>query len=190
MRTCTICGNSEESERNRLQADEVNPKIFIHWQCLLSPEYQNWVKSQRKKEPIYDRYWDMMTVGKPTICKQCDESQRTSPKAVGMAAGSWELHCTRCHRLTPNALNGYKDIATYQKLTQLREDFLRSHDLESITEAITSLADDLETVSSSENCRCGGCFSIKAKPRCVKCDEILVDSYFHISFKPGVPVDA
>jgi hypothetical protein len=190
MRTCAICGNSEESERNRLQADEVNPEIFIHWQCQLSPEYQNWFKSQRKKDPIYNRYWDMMTVGKPTICRRCDEHQVISPKAVGMGAGSWELHCTRCHRLTSNSLNGYKDTATYQQLTQLRKDFLRSNDLESITEVITSLADALETESSPQNCRCGGCFSIKAKPRCVKCDEILVDSYFHISFKPGVPVDA
>jgi hypothetical protein len=190
MRTCAICGNSEESERNRLEAHEVNPKLFIHWQCYTLPEYQDWVKSQRTEDPVCDRYWEMMTVGKLTRCRQCNEHQAISPKAVGMDAGSWELHCTKCHRRTQKSLSGYTDKATYQQLTKLREDFLRSHDLESITEVITALADAIETESSPQNCRCGGRFSIRAKPRCVKCDEILIDSYFHISFKPGVPVDA
>jgi len=190
MKTCAICKSHEETEHNQLQRDDLYLDIYIHWQCQASTEYQEWVNSQRLNDPLYDRYWDMMTVGKPIECSHCGEQQAISPKAVGMGAGIWDLNCTHCHQLSTQPLNGYTDDANYQQLERLRNDFICSRDLELMDERIAAISASIESVNRRKNCRCGGQFSLMAKPRCVKCNAVLIDSYFHVSFKPLVPAEA
>lgn len=199
MTKCMICASEQELEYNKLQVDSFYQDIFIHWQCHNTPEYQAWVTQQRHLDALYNRYWEMMTLGKSITCPQCHQSQKISPKAVGMEAGIWSINCTNCHRLSPRSFHAYTDSENYEKLERLREDFVCSRELESIETRIAEIEASIKENNRTKykprqtlgisafitfpKCDCGGKFSLQAKPRCCDCNAILLDSYFHISFK-------
>lgn len=95
---CVICGQPETSSTNPLCVDDFDETIAVHLNCLDGPEWQQWEAEQKQRNPLYRRYIELMTYGRPITCPACGASQRLGPKAVGIGAGVWEINCTSCHR--------------------------------------------------------------------------------------------
>jgi hypothetical protein len=111
-----------------------------------------------------------------------------SPKAIGMGAGSWGVHCTRCHRISRHFLcSGGDHEEGYRAVEAARYDFVRSLNLETIDQRMHEIARKFNYLIIYGKCECGGPYSLEAKARCPYCNEVAVDSYFHHVQQPPTP---
>ncbi len=97
-----------------------------------------------------------------------------------MGAGNWEVNCLNCHYTASRGLCGYSNETAYRQLEELREDYLMGK-LAHINAGVYELARHYDSQLPEKKCRCGGCFSLAAKPRCIYCNAVLIDSFFHYS---------
>jgi hypothetical protein len=108
-----------------------------------------------------------------------------SPKAVGIGAGSWDVHCGACHRTGSDSFSGYgQSRVGYGMIVSIRGDFVRSRRLGTVEARVVELARTFDHFINKAPCECGGRFSLAAKPRCLRCDGVAVDSWFHVLDEP------
>jgi hypothetical protein len=183
-RLCVVCGGWEHPD-DPLCADGFDDDELIHLRCYNSPGARAWREQRRAAEPAYDRYWRLMTVREPVRCPACDAALDLSPKAVGMAAGCWSVHCTTCHRTSVERFSGYgPGKEGWVKIEMIRADFVRSRHLDRLDERVRQVARDYDRFVDPFSCKCGGRFSLAAKPRCPHCERVVVDTYFHVVDEP------
>jgi hypothetical protein len=183
-KTCAVCGETEQPE-NPLCEDGLNDDAFIHLRCYNSIGAKTWRAARRAADPAYDRYWKLMTIREPIACPHCKAALEISPKAVGMGAGSWSVHCTTCHRSSPKSFLGYGETSdAYSNLERIRGDFVSSRNLEQIDARMNDLASANDHYVNQQPCQCGARFSLAAKARCLCCDRVVIDSYFHVVDEP------
>src|SRR5687768_3317892 len=127
---CLICGESARPQ-DPLCPDGMDDEVLMHLSCYNSPGAQAWRAQMQSADPAFDRWSNLMTVGVDFNCPACSAALRRGPKAVGMCAGSWTVHCTRCHRQTMLSEYGGSSQAC-DMMEQLRADFVRSRRLEEI----------------------------------------------------------
>ena len=144
----------------------------------MTDDYRDWQSKRKSENAQYRRYWDLMTVGFPVECPECSKPVALIPKAVGMSAGNWEVNCIDCHNATSRGLSGYTERSAYNTLEELLEDY-RMNRLTHIDAAVHELAKRYDSQLPDATCHCGGSYSIAAKPRCIYCDAVVIDSYFH-----------
>ena len=181
MKKCIICGSSDDTKMNPLNPESgFYPDCFVHSQCLMTQQYRDWMEKRKSENWQYRRYWDMITVALPVECPQCHQQVGLFPKAVGMGAGNWEINCSNCHNVASRGLCGYTNQRVYSKLEELREDYMMGR-LNLINAEIHKLATQYDSQLPEKKCSCGGRFSLAAKPRCIYCDAVLIDSFFHCS---------
>jgi len=201
---CAICGERGH-QQNPLAPDEYHRGAGIHLYCLNSPEGRVWHESRCAADPQYARYSMLITVGREVSCPSCGTKGRLSPKGYGMGAGRWEANCTHCHAHS-SGLNAYRSPAEAQWIQRLQHLWQRFkigvdeagaaveiEELEAgvageIEELEAGIADEIEDLDRGAEsggpgggCACGGTYSISARPRCVECSSVLLDSPFHIS---------
>lgn len=180
---CEICAQTDKPN-DILMEDGFYPSLKYHIGCINSAQGKVWKREKFNENPAYDRYWDLQTVGKPVDCSSCGLRQAISAKARGMGAGNWELVCDCCHRVSPQSLSCYKHPQIYDEIEELERVFLLGQWDENCEQRIRSTAKRYHQLRPDLNCICGGQYSILGKPRCVRCDVALLDSYFHYSYKP------
>ena len=179
MKSCIICGKSDNTKMNPLNVESpFFPDCFVHSQCLMTKQYQDWITKHKSENAQYRRYWDLMTVAFPVECPQCKKKVGLFPKAIGMGAGNWEVNCSDCHHASYQGLSGYTDESAYGKLEELRENYLIGK-LDRLDAQVHELANLYDSKLPEQKCNCGGHFSLAAKPRCIYCNAVLIDSYFH-----------
>ena len=178
MKSCIICGKSDDTKMNPLNMESPFFPDFVHSQCLITKQYQNWIEKHKNENAQYRRYWNLMTVGLPVECPQCKRRVGLFPKAIGMGAGNWEVNCSDCHNASYQGLSGYTHDLAYSQLEELREQYLIGK-VEDIDTQNQKLANLYDSKLPWQKCDCGGHFSLAAKPRCIYCNAVLIDSYFH-----------
>lgn len=121
-----------------------------------------------------------MTMGRAVQCPDCQRRSYLYPKAVGYQPYLWEINCTRCHRFDIG-LNAYTPDHQFavESLEQLRETCLNRADPQALHAQVGLLASKYDSVLATKKCECGGDLSIVAKPRCLFCDAVISDSFFH-----------
>jgi hypothetical protein len=80
-----------------------------------------------------------------------------------------------------NALNPYieGDRSLFIELQNIRELFLHDSSEPAISKVQTMMEFLASKYDNYGKCKCGGMYSIAAEPRCVQCNEIILNSYFH-----------
>jgi hypothetical protein len=103
-----------------------------------------------------------------------------------MGAGSWEIQCAACSHILYGGVSGYdsRTASAYQRLAELRSQFIASGNLASVESEVIALARDYDASMKQRQCECGSKFSIAAKPRCPVCSAVVFESYFHYVFRP------
>jgi hypothetical protein len=163
----------------------LDDEVLIHLHCYNSEGAAVWRERRRTEDPAYDRYWRLMTVRATVHCPNCSATLDMSPKAVGMGAGSWPVNCTACHRTSAKCFSGYGVGADgYSKLESIRGDFVRSRHLDHINQRVREVARDFDSLLDAAPCACGARFSLAAKPRCPRCEQVVFDTYFHAVDEP------
>ncbi len=102
---CAACDEPQRSDRDPLVEEGFHHDVVFHLSCFNSPAAQAWRARAMAADPAYRRFTELTTEELPVTCPGCGEVHAVSPKAVGMAAGSWNPNCTRCHRQSPEALS-------------------------------------------------------------------------------------
>ena len=167
-----------------MMADEYHDGVRYHVGCINSDAGREWVEQRRRQDPGYRRYLDLMTVGLAHRCPSCGHEHLMSPKATGMGAGSWEVSCTVCHRHRRGLLAYIPEQSpAYQRLEQIRGDFVRGRDLEKVDRELAELAHAVDHMLPP--CDCGGATSVAARPLCPSCHAIVSDSAFNIVYEGG-----
>lgn len=151
---------------------------------MLSADYQRWVGQQMESSQRYRRYSELISVARPIECPSCSLGQAISPKAFGMGAGGWEVNCVSCHRVSSQLLSAYSKHTrrTYHRLEALCTEFLGEFELDRITPLIRAIAAKKDRAWAEQPCECGGRFSLAAMPRCIRCQEVVELTYFHVTF--------
>ena len=131
---------------------------------------------------ISNREVKLMTFGQPVVCPSCGKTSYIYPKAVGHQPYIWEINCKQCH-LFNLGLNGYlsKHKEVVNKLDQLRERYINGTSTPELKKDILELSKLYDPILDNRKCECSGYLSISAKPRCIYCDVVIFDSYFHYS---------
>ncbi len=134
------------------------------------------------KQNMENRELELMTMGRPVVCPACRETSYLYPKAVGHQPYIWEMNCNLCHKfnLGVNAYNKEHEELHY-KLNQLRERYLKGETSTDIESEINDFAEEYDNKLNNQICECGGHLSICAKPKCIYCDVVIFDSFFHYS---------
>ena len=128
------------------------------------------------------RYTELMTVGIRATCRHCGFIEtHICPKATGWSPNEWEMNCQSCHHFLNNAFDGYKPAhrGAVEALRKAFDEFLAGTNLAELDARIGDLAARYDRLIQDPACECGSMVSIKAKPRCKQCGEIIFDSYFH-----------
>jgi hypothetical protein len=180
---CVICGQGDRPD-DVLMGDGFYSSLNYHVGCINSSKGREWRSEKFHENPAYARYWGLQAVGKRIKCPSCGFKQALSAKARGMGAGSWELVCNSCHRISPESLNGYMHPKIYVELGELEKAFLLGLWDEHCRGRIRTVAQRYQELHPELGCMCGGQYSILGKPRCVRCEAVLLDSYFHYSYEP------
>lgn len=186
---CELCGGAAEP-RNPLVPDEFYPGVQLHLHCLNSEAGVRWTRMRAEADPLYARYLSLITMGHQVTCSACGSSERLSPKATGMGAGHWEVSCRSCHRYRPllSAYRSSMERELYDTLSSLAHEFRLSANSTDILARVDQLALEADSLLPEETCSCGGQFSLAARPRCSNCQEVLLDSPFHITLVTSAPV--
>lgn len=129
----------------------------------------------------------LISLGGPRQCLVCGLEMRLRMKATGMGAGTWEVCCVSCHRVALYGLSVVdpEQAQGYQAVEALEGDYLRDRiSDEGLEESIHRLAEAYDGVIRPVRCKCGGHFSVAAKPRCARCASVLLDTYFYYAWRP------
>jgi len=188
---CELCGGTAEAQ-NPLVPDEFYPGVQLHLHCLNSPAGVSWTRMRAQADPLYARYLSLITIGHQITCSACGSSERLSPKASGMGAGHWEASCRSCHRyrVLLNACRGSTERELVDALANLAREFRLGVDPAGPLDRVEQLAAEADPRLAEETCSCGDRFSLAARPRCSSCQEVLLDSPFHITLVASAPVSA
>src|SRR5690606_17687630 len=143
-------------------------------------------------DPAYARYLSLITLGHQVACSACGSSERVSPKATGMGAGHWEASCRSCHRHRAqlNAYRGSTERELVDTLADLAREFRLGVDPAGILDRVERLAAEADRRLPDGTCSCGDRFSLAARPRCSSCQQVLLDSPFHITLVGPAPASA
>lgn len=186
---CDLCGGAGESA-NPLVPEEFYPGARLHLHCLNSAAGTRWMQARAEADPAYARYLALSTLGHEVRCSRCGSSERASPKATGMGAAHWEANCRSCHRYRPH-LNAYRSAAERElcdTLGSLARAFRLNRNPTEALRRAEQLAEEGDTIPPAQACICGGRFSLAARPRCSGCQDVLLDSPFHITLPRATPV--
>jgi len=188
---CELCGGAAETQ-NPLVPDEFYPGVQLHLHCLNSAAGVSWTRMRADADPAYARYLSLITIGHQVACSACGSSERLSPKASGMGAGHWEASCRSCHRYRVhlNAYRGSVERELVETLCTLAREFRLGVDPAGTLDRVEQLAVEADPLLPDEACSCGGRFSLAARPRCSRCQEVLLDSPFHITLVASAPASA
>lgn len=188
---CELCGGAAETQ-NPLVPYEFYPGVQLHLHCLNSPAGVSWTRERAEADPAYARYLSLITMGHEVACPACSSSERLSPKAIGMGAGHWEVNCRGCHRHRPllSAYRGSRERELYDTLSGLALEFRLSANPAGILTRVEHLAIEADSLFAGETCSCGGRFSVAARPRCSRCNEVILDSPFHFTLVTSAPGSA
>jgi len=178
---CFICHSTANEPENPLIRDvPMHPELSIHLHCFGAKEFKDWTAEQKANDLSFARYWNLMTACLPVTCPECRVEVLQDPKAIGMAAGSWEVCCDTCENVSCGGLSGYEYPEIYKQLEELREKFNLGRNLESIYAEMSSLALQADQFLPERLCECGGHFSLAAFPRCPQCRTVVLRSPFHL----------
>lgn len=173
---CAVCGEPDRSQ-DPLIPDEFYPDEAIHLHCLNSAEGKRWHEERQARDPGYARYMSLITVRRQVTCPGCGSDENwLSQKSSGFSP-SFELCCTQCDEVS-RGLSPYEAPVT-GPLSDLQHDFVLGRNVERIDSAIERLSREHRERRGEERCKCGGSFSIAAKPRCHRCRSVLADTFFH-----------
>ena len=128
------------------------------------------------------REMELMAVGKPVVCPSCRETSYLFPKGVGYQPYIWEMNCGLCYR-HGLGLNAYlaEHAPIVKALERLRRRYLDGAPSKELASDINGLAEAFDHLLDNRACDCGGELSISACPKCLYCDILLSDSYFHFA---------
>lgn len=184
-RTCAICGLPEVNRRNPLVEGGFYEDTFWHHGCNNSPAGRAWQEQRCAADPTYQRYLDLITQRLPVTCPHCGAAMELWPKGRGMGGDAWDVNCTACHRTGRKSLSAYGSSSDgYKAITTVGEDFVHSRHLDQTDNRVREIALAYDHYVDAEPCPCGGRFSLAAKVRCLRCDQVLIDSYFHWAVEP------
>jgi hypothetical protein len=183
-RVCIACGGWEHSD-DPLCADRFDDEELIHFRCYNSAAAVAWREQRRAEEPAYDRYLWLKTHRQPVRCPHCSAMLDMSPRVTGMMGSMLPVNCTRCHRATTSRFSFDRPgEAIWRRIEVIRGDFVRSRHLDRIEECLRQVAREYDRFVDPFPCKCGGRFSLAAKPRCPRCEHVVFDSYFHVVDEP------
>lgn len=188
---CDLCGRPAES-LNPLVPEEFYPGVHLHLHCLNSAAGRAWTQARADADLLYARYLSLITLGYEIHCSACGSLERLSPKAISMGAGHWEANCRSCHRHRP-LLNAYRSPAERDlcsALGRLAQDFKLGRSPAGVLMHVEHLSQEGDALLARESCTCGGDFSLAARPRCARCQEVLIDSPFHFTLNPAASATA
>ncbi len=175
---CSICGESTTAKAS-LFKDPYFPHVRWHILCLNSPEGRRWRKEQEETNPGYKRYVTLASQGVPVRCPECGcEENFLWPKLQGHSP-ELEASCDRCARVNYSAFDPYAHEDVANEIQRLSDLFRLGKHPENLAELVQELARQHDHLIRPRECRCGGRFSLSAKPRCRNCRAIVSDSYFH-----------
>ena len=187
---CAVCGTLDTKQNPLIH--ECGDKYL----CLNdynSKKGNRWRERRRRDDPAYDRYRRLVSLGGPRQGPVCGLGMQLRPKARGMGAGTWEVCCVSCHRVSISGLSVARaeQAQGYQAVEALEGDYLRGRiNDEGLEEAIHRLAGEDDGVILPARCECGGHYSVAAKPRCARCASVLLDTYFYYAWRPDTgPVE-
>jgi hypothetical protein len=184
-RVCAACGGWEHPDDplcvDRFDDDEE----LIHFRCYNSARAVAWREERRAEDPTYDRYLRLTTPREPVHCPHCSAMLEMSSRVVGMMGSMLPVNCTKCHRATTRAFSfGEPGEAIWAWIDAIRADFVRARHLDSIDERLREVAREYNRFVDPFPCKCGGQFSLAAKPRCPRCEHVAFDTYFHVIDDP------
>ncbi len=173
---CAICHKSDN--RNQMHQDSYYSDVWMHLKCLNSDKAKQWRAIKRTEVAEYNRYMELISDAVPTQCDSCGHVNTICVKGNGSVL---EVNCDQCHKVYTHALNPAHDGD--RELHNALQEMLNLFARDSSKPAIIKVQNTMELLASKYDefgkCKCGGVYSILAKPRCCKCGEIVVDSYFH-----------
>ncbi len=183
--SCALCGGAAE-HADPLVDDIFYEGVRMHLHCINSDAGREWTRRKAETDPEFARHLELSTVGGRRECAGCGALERTSPKAYGMGAGTWEMNCTSCHRSRP-LLSAYgsperRDLVL--RIQQLGLEFRRSAAVPALLDQMQALADRHDGDLAPDPCECGGRYSLAAFPRCSRCATPLLESPFNIAVGP------
>jgi endogenous inhibitor of DNA gyrase (YacG/DUF329 family) len=150
--------------------------LFLCHECWFSDEIKLWRDNKEKSDPQFRRYMELLTAGFKVNCPDCGKETNRNPKFIGHLP-SWEICCTKCSEID------YEKVSPYEyDLTQWHEMYGRlirgALDIEVEWGKILKLNE--QSKIPTHNCRCGGKFSLLAKPRCSNCNSVVSNTIFHV----------
>jgi hypothetical protein len=99
-----------------------------------------------------------------------------------MAAGSWDVCCVACSRVT--FLDGYTHEREYEEISSAEHVFLLDGSRDDWRRRVEDIAVVADRKLREQLCPCGSRFSLAAVPRCPGCRAVLLDSFFHYAYLP------
>lgn len=175
--TCVICKGKADSESSLFE-DGYYSNTFFHLACLNSEDAKKWRSVMREKDPKYASYSSLITAGLKLKCENCGSDENyLNPKFIGHSP-YFEACCSECSEVS-NGLNPYLYKDLIDRLLVLMERFKKGSDDPDLDGNINEIAKQGDGFLKPSNCKCGGKFSLKAKPRCKKCRHVIYESYFH-----------
>ena len=128
---------------------------------------------------------ELTTMGQAVTCPHCGQVSYIYPKGTGYQPYLWEVNCEKCH-LFKIGLHAYRPDHrdAVEELQTLMDSFLDQGPIDSTMQRIKELADKIDPILEHTICQCGGRLSVRAKPRCLHCDEVVLDSVFHYVDEP------
>lgn len=172
---CFNC-NCEESDGNPLMPEGFYDSLYLCHNCWFSDEIKKWRADKEKADPQYRNYVELSTAGFKIECPNCGKETNRNPKFIGHSP-SWEVCCTRCSEIDYDKVSPFKyDLSKWHELYNI---YL--HGKLDLDERFREIV-ELEKSSNipRHKCKCGGEFSMIAKPRCSSCQSIVCDSIFHV----------
>jgi hypothetical protein len=181
---CAVCGRPDDDRSNPLISDDFYDGTFQHLRCLNSPAGRAWHLERRAIDATFDRYCRLLTIREPIVCSDCGTAMEMTPKGVGMGASAWVAACCACHRTGAATISPYDEGDVWRLLNGIMRDFTRARRLKEIKGRVLKAARLYDSLVNRKACDCGGRFSVAAKPRCLGCDGIVIDTWFHVFEEP------
>lgn len=173
---CVICHKT--NRQGRMFQNGYYSNIWMHSECMGTEKTKKWHLQRQREDAGYNRYVELTNDGALIKCDKCGHENIFCVKAFGPA---WEACCDQCHKVNKIALDAYakEDEDIFRELQKLNKEFLLNSD----DKKIEKIEKAVELISSqngpSGKCSCGGEYLIAARPRCIHCNQIVFDSYFH-----------
>lgn len=172
---CFNC-KCHESDGRPLMPEGFYDNLYLCHSCWNSDDIRQWRINKQKTDPRYRRYIDLISTGFKVNCPNCGKETNRNPKYIGHSP-CWELCCTKCSEIEYTKISPYR--FELSKWLGLYDQFIRGIlDLDEKWNEVLDL--DSSTGIPKFKCKCGGEFSMVAKPRCSDCRTIVVNSIFHV----------